>query len=588
MHHQLPKYKLLITLLAISKLFMSCPAKAQNIDQQNIIDQQDLITRNQQNQLEEQRRLTEKEIIKKQRSAKNKNNEQDQEQSEISNQGNECFVIKKIKLSNANSLSDRQQKKLVSPFINKCSDPKTINELITTIQNFYNSQGYVSARVVVPKQNIKDGNFELKIFEGRIEKLIFNDNKLTDKMQKFTAFGFIDGKTLKLQEIDQGIYQINRLPSNHATMKIQPADTDGQAKIYVINQKKFPIRATASYDNLGNDFTGIKRTNFSSGFDNLLFLNDSINLNYSTNLNDDSQTKDIKSFTSRISIPFRFTTFSYDYSRSEFRGTNQGIYNKIGLKGFSNNNNFTVDHVLYSKANLRFSSLVSLSTKSSASYLNNIKIQTSQRKLSILNLSFSISDYFKNGISLYLKPSYFKGLKLLNAIQDEPNIHKDIPKNQFDYFKLYASISTKIIIPKTTIPLSISSEFDGQYAKQTLLGSEQFAVGGYYSVRGRRETFIIGDSGYNLRNKINFNIASVLGFFLKNNSNQPITENLNYFKNFSLEPFYDYGYVKNKYINSGADGRLAGTGIKTLFNSKYFNASTTFSWAINNSRLINS
>jgi len=39
----------------------------------------------------------------------------------------------------------------------------------------------------------------------------------------------------------------------------------------------------------------------------------------------------------------------------------------------------------------------------------------------------------------------------------------------------------------------------------------------------------------------------------------------------------DYGYVKNKYID--ADGRLAGAGLKTIFNSKYFTASLTYSWA---------
>jgi hemolysin activation/secretion protein len=108
-------------------------------------------------------------------------------------------------------------------------------------------------------------------------------------------------------------------------MKIEPSENIGEANVYINNQKKFPenfpARATIGYDNLGNEFTGIRRSNFSGGLDNLLFLNDAINLSYSANLDDDSQQKDIRSFSSSISIPFGYSTFSYDYSRSEFRGT---------------------------------------------------------------------------------------------------------------------------------------------------------------------------------------------------------------------------------------------------------------------------
>ena len=587
MHHK-AKYKFqIITAVILSAALFSPAAKSQTTDQQNAINQQDWITRNQQNQLEEQRRIREEETIKKERSRKKKAEEESKNQTPISGKPAECFPIKSTKLIDANSVSKSQQKKLTSPFIGKCAEAKTLGEIITAIQTFYNDEGYVTARVVVPKQNIQSGNLELKILEGKIDEVIFGDNHFTDKMQEFTAFGFMEGDILNLEDINQGIYQINRLPSNNATMKIEPAVTEGEAKVYIANQKKFPTRATVGYDNLGNDFTGIKRTNFSGGLDNLLFLNDSINLSYSTNLNDDSQEKDIKSFTSGISIPFGYNTFSYDYSRSEFRGTNQGTNGPIRLTGFSERNNATIDRVLLNKGNLRISTNASLTTKSSASYLNKEKIETSERKLTIGNIGFTISNYFKNGANLYLKPSYYKGLKLLNAKQDETNLTSDTPKAQFDYFKLYASLSKRFTIPKAEIPFTLSTEMDSQYAKQTLFGTEQFSVGGYYSVRGFRENYITGDSGYYFRNKANFNIGSLAAPFAKN-SEGIIGKNLVHLNKFAIEPFYDYGHVKNKYVSNGADGRLAGAGIKTIFSSNYFNASLTYSWATDQSRLITS
>jgi len=474
---------------------------------QDIINQQDWLSRQQQNIIEENKRFKEQEEIIKERNKKNKQIKQSNElEKSILDQSKQCFKITLINLIGANSLSKKDKDKLTKPFIGRCFYTETLSEIITKIQNFYNSKGYIIATVSLPKQNIQNGNLELKILEGKIDEIIIGNNQLSNRIEEITAFPFLEGKILNIEDINQGIYQINRLPSNNATMKIEPAIQEGEAKVYITNERNFPARATISYDNLGNSFSGLRRTNFSGSIDNLFSLNDSINIIYSTNLNDDNQKKDSKSFTSGISIPFGYTTFSYDYSRSEFRGLHYGANQPIRLSGFSSRNSFSLEYLLLSKGNLRFLNNLSLTSKSSASYLNDEKIETSQRKLTIGTIGFTISDYFKNGISFYLKPSYSKGLKILNAQQDQKNISNNTPKAQFDYFKFYTSLSKKFIIPKIEFPFIFASELDSQYAKQTLYGTEQFSVGGYYSVRGFRENYITGDSGYYLRNKINFNL----------------------------------------------------------------------------------
>jgi hemolysin activation/secretion protein len=571
---------ILLSVFIISLSLFSLSVRAQQANQ-DIINQQDWITRNQQNKIEEDRRLREQEAIKKDRAHKKKEEEDSSKnlKPNVIKKTEECFPIKEIKLLDAKLISKRQQQKFLLPFIGKCMEAKILAEVITAVNEHYQSRGYVTTQVLVPKQNLQTGIFELQIIEGKIEKISLGKDRFVEDLQELTAFGTLEGDTLNIDDINQGIYQINRLPSNSAVMKIEPGSAIGQSKIVIDNNKRFPARATVGYDNLGNEFTGIHRTNFSGGLDNLLFLNDAINLSYSTNLNDDSQKKDIKSFTSGISIPFGANTFSYDYSHSEFRGINQGVSGPLSLTGYSQRNNVTLDHVLLSEGNFRLSTSASLTTKSSASYLNQQKIETSERKLTIGTIDFTISNYFSNGLNLYLKPSYLKGLKLLNAKQDDKNLTGDTPKAQFDYFTLYASLSKRLTIPKVEIPFTLSTEVNAQYSKQTLFGTEQFSVGGYYSVRGFRENYINGDSGYYFRNKANFNIGSIF------KSSGEGFVNLN---QFAIEPFYDYGYVKNKYADNGSDGRLAGAGVKTIFSSKYFNASLTYSWATNTSRLVTS
>ena len=577
--HQITK----LFCVVIFAIFSGFSANAQTT--QDAINQQDWISRNQQNILEEKKRDAEFENIKKEheRKKKEEQNQSNKPQFKISQKANSCFPIDEIKLLDANSLSKREQKKLTAPFLGKCFEEKVLSQLVVSVNQYYHSKGYVTVQIKIPKQNVESGLFELQIIEGKIEKISFGKDRVIEKIQEFMAFGNAEGEVLNINDINQGIYQINRLQSNQAVMKIEPGSVSGDSKIVIDNNKKFPAHATISKDNLGNKFTGVQRTTFSSSFDNLFSLNDNLNLSYTTNLHDDNQTKDIKSFSGGISIPFKYNTFSYDYYHSEFKGQNPGTNGPSTLTGFSEQRKFTIDRVLSNQTNLRLSTNASLTAKNSASYLNGEKITTSERRLTILNAGFALSSYLNNTTSIYLNPSYSRGIKALNAKQDQPNVSNTNAKAQFEVFKLYANFSHKFTLPKINTPITFISEMNGQYAKQTLYGTEQFSVGGYYSVRGLRENYINGDSGYYFRNKINFNAGSLVAPFLKNSNN-----NLAHLNKISFEPFYDYGYVKNKYADNGADGRLAGAGLKTIFSSKYFNAALTYSWATNHSRLITS
>lgn len=560
---------------------------------QEIIQNQDWITRQQHNEIEENRRIREEGAIKSERERQKKEADKEVEQeTPITGKPDQCFSIKEITLIDANSLSRKEQRNLTLPFIGKCVEATLLSDLISKINSYYNSAGYVTAQVSVPQQNIQSGFLKLKILEGKINKIILGEDKFTDKMQKFTAFGGIEGDVLNINEINQGIYQINRLASNKAAIKIEPGIDEGEANIVVSNKNKFPATATVGYDNLGNEFTGIRRSNFSGSFDNLLSLNDNINFSYSTNLDDDSGLKDIKSFSSGISIPLKYYTLSYDYSRSAYRGTNNGENSVAKLTGYSDRNNVTLDRVLLNDGNLRISASGSITAKKSASYLNDSKLENSERRLTIGNVGLTLSNYFKNGVNIYLKPSYSRGLKILNAKQDLKNLSSATAKAQFDVFKLYASVSKRLIIPiktKIKIPIDVATQMEAQFSKQTLFGTEQFSVGGYYSVRGFRETYITGDSGYYLRNRANISLASLMLPFLyretKENGSPTVSrKKLEYLNKIAFEPFYDYGHVRNKY--DGSAGRLSGAGIKTIFKSKYFNSSLTYSWAINKSSLI--
>lgn len=554
------------------------------LDEQQI-QQQDWLIRNQQNILEEKRRNLEFNNIEKERELQKKR-EKEATKPSAASKGDICYPITKIEFDGANSLSNWRKQRLTKPFLWECLDGQKVAEIVGKVASYYRDNGMTTVQVLVPKQNLREGSLLLQVIEGRIEKLSLGKEDWRDKMQKFGAFGSLEGKVLNIDDINQGVSQLNHLQSNQAIIKLEPGSKIGESKVIVENQRKFPAYFSTTHDNLGSKFSGIYKTGFSGSFDNLLSFNDNLNLNYSTNLVDDSKQKENKAFSASLAIPFRYNNFTFDYSRNDYAVRVPIANQKLnGLSGYSDQRKFTFDRTLLSSAKLRVSSFVSLTKKNAGIYQNFVKYAISDRSLTIANFGLATS-FFGQNSSFYLRPSFAKGLKILNAEKDLHNMPAVDPKAQFEVFKFYSSASAKLTIPKINLPLTLTSEFDSQIARQSLFGSEKFSIGGYYSVRGFRENYLSGEHGYSLRNKANFNLRNLISPLLKplpKNENSPIIASLD---KIAIEPFFDYGYVQNKFNNQG--GRLAGTGLRLIFNSRYFTASLTQSWAAHKSKLINS
>ncbi len=539
-------------------------------DGEDFLNQQDWIIRNQQNILEEERRQKEFGAIKREQEKFEKGKNLVSDDLVVSDKIAKCFPIKEVHFDGASLISDRQKAKMVKPFIGQCFAGEILSNLLKNLNSHYHNLGYVTTQIVIPKQNVIEGILRFQVIEGRIENLTFGDGKFGAKMQKFGAFGMIDGEILNIKDIHQGIYQINRLSSNAAVMKILPGSKDGESKIEIENNKKKPVSLKLNHDNLGSEFTGIRRSAISADFENFLSLNDSVSIDYTTNLNNQNNYKNSDTFSFGISLPFTYSTFSFDYYISEYLGTVISGNSTNKNSGFSTQKKFGFNRAIFSDGRARLNFDTTLSLKETASYVNQKKQYGSERRLVIGEYSLVFSTAFENGASLYIKPSYSRGLKILNATQDLADLSANEARAQFEVGKLYTSLSKQF---STKIPFSIGSEFNGQIAKSSLYGSEQFSVGGYYSVRGFRENYITGDSGYNLKNKIGVNLGDL--------------SRLKQLSPLSLEFFYDYGFVQNRdaYDDSG---RLSGAGFKGIFATKYFNASLTYGRALKKSQLITS
>jgi hemolysin activation/secretion protein len=106
-------------------------------------------------------------------------------------------------------------------------------------------------------------------------------------------------------------------------------------------------------------------------------------------------------------------------------------------------------------------------------------------------------NYRGDGYYITADGTYSKGIEAMGALNDPSGLSSDAPHAQFD------KVDTRIEYnKKLPAALVLNTSLNAQYAWQSLYGSEQVAMGDYYTVRGFSGSNLAGDIGGYLRNDI--------------------------------------------------------------------------------------
>ena len=584
----------IITLLSI---LFHIKAFAYTLDEQRAIDQN--IRNEQRLERERQNIIQQKEIQELENIGKAKRKSEKSELDSDFTDNGACRKINKFEIEKNKKISSKTlHKKFIKKYLNKCLTKTDLKEIKDNINNLYFKKGYISARVYYDTKRIFQGILKIVIEEGKIEEIeLKDDSKLNDKLsyrkssQKFLAFPFLKKRVLNLRDIEQGLDQINRLSSNSATMGIQAGDKPGYSKVEINNKVGHLTNITLTRDNAGNKSTGQFRNKIVINQDNLLGINDNIYINSTSTNNNDKNTKYSKSTYIAGSIPIGYYTLGGSYSHSKYFITTVGNDKTFKTSGNTETKSFYLDKVLNRGKKHKMSLKVELEQIDSDNYIEDTYVPVNSSRLTTANIYLNNTIYTKIG-SIYLQPSYSKGLKAMGALKDSNTLEKNDAKAQFDYYGLYGSINNNLKIPKTQIPFNHLLTFDSRYSNDSLYSNKQFTIGGRYTVRGFNESQVSGDSGYYIRNDLK--ISSIHLFpkklkeskFFNFSSKKQISFN-NILARTSLGVFYDYGYTRSKIIDESSDkGYMSGAGAKINYIGKYLNWDATYSKALHSPKFL--
>ena len=477
-----------------------------------------------------------------------------------------CFTITKIELEGADNLFESEEKVLKQPYLNRCLNLNDIDALRTDIDRFYIDKGWIMSRAYLqPNQNLKRGELKFRILEGKLDSIELNQNQSSENTQVAAAFPDMLEQIIHIRDIEQGLDQMNRLASNRATMNIEPVkEKPGYSKITVRNTPTNRHRFYFGVDSQGSESTGRERARLNANLDNLLSLNDSWYLSTTDTIGGEENQRNSRSHSLAISIPYGYWTYSLSSNQSKYTSTVSSAEIPFMTSGDSNNDTLRVSRIAYRDQTSKTTINLTLTTKESNAFLEDVRLDSSSRKLSVFDIG--VNHVMRNPDSIWsFLITYSRGLDILDALEDGPESSNTIAKAQFE--KLGWDISFSLPIEGWGNALSYQGSWSGQVSSDPLFGSEQIAIGDLSSVRGFRDSPVSGDAGLYFNNEIRW----------KPSPTYPL------FRNMLFASGLDIGYVvakDNNIANSGhSSATLAGLAL-SVEQAVILSAQQRLTWAL--------
>lgn len=390
-----------------------------------------------------------------------------------------CFPVRQLVLDGQPPAAFAWAQPWLDRYAGRCIGRQGIELILRRLSARIIAQGYVTTRVGLPEQSLADGILRLNLIPGRIRAIRFADPALTASWR--SALPARPGDLLNLRDIEQGLEQFKRVPSQDADIDIAPGEAEGESDIVITVARAKPWRLGLTADDAGSAATGRRQGSLSLAIDNPLDLNDLLSASLSADLWNDPHTRGTTGHNLQYSLPWGDWTFHLTDSAWQYRQTVQGINQTLLYSGDSHTQELKVQRLLQrgqaSKTSLLFRTQVR--TQRSAIEHNEIAVQHLRTALAELGLTHR---HYLGSAQLDLTVAHREGVPWFGGLDDAPGRPTGSPTRRYRLEFLDAALAVPFAIAGH--PLRWNTALRLQTTDDTLYASEYLAIGGRYTVRG--------------------------------------------------------------------------------------------------------
>ncbi len=187
------------------------------------------------------------------------------------------IVVKHIRLTGNATYPESTLAPLVADAIGQERTVAQLDELAQRITRYYREHGRLLARAYLPAQEIKDGDVEIAVLEGRVGKIAIEDSSRIARSRVAARLASIkEGEALSGPDLERDLLLLNDLPGARVTSTLSPGASVGTTDLDVRVAGTAPVSGSIGVDNYGNRFTGQPRLDGNVALASPLHLGDSL------------------------------------------------------------------------------------------------------------------------------------------------------------------------------------------------------------------------------------------------------------------------------------------------------------------------
>ena len=453
------------------------------------------------------------------------------------------FFLKKIVITGSTIFKPEEFSSIYQPYLNKEITFQDLETVMKAMESVYAKKGYLTTSAYIPPQDIKDGQVEIRVAEGKMGNLKIEGNKWfsSDLIERF--FHSKKNQILNINELQRDVLRLNQ-SSDLEVKTVISAGQDPQSSDIVLQVKdKLPWHIGIGEDNQGTRLTGQYRTSFTLRTSNLTGNADSL---FSVSLL--SRDTFGQSISYGLPIGTNGTKFYFDTTYFKMRLGKE--YGPQDITGQTQIYTPRLSWELALREDYQADFNLGIDIKSIVQKTAGEKTSDDQLRLPWFGFDFTKQD--TTGQTSFSPKFSFSSSGFLGS-SSRGNSLASRTGSGGSFFKYDQTLNRTQRMPFGSY-LSMRSQF--QAASCTLPASEQIQIGGAYSVRGYPEGDYLADIGGYLATEWIFPMYLIPKDWKLNNQKVPLR--------YQIQPliFVDCGGGKLRKVIPGEmpDQFLAGVG----------------------------
>ncbi|KAF0219909.1 MAG: polypeptide-transport-associated domain-containing [Geobacteraceae bacterium] len=360
------------------------------------------------------------------------------------------------------------------------------------LEKHYHEEGYPTVLVNIPEQSVENGVIRLQVIESKVSVTRVTGNRhfstelILDKLPSIAP-----GAILYAPNVQKEINKVNRNPDLKVIPSMAPGKELGTVDVELKAEDRLPFHGSLEFNNRNSHDTTPLRLNLSAHYDNLWGKEHSFSLQYQAS---PQKLKEVEvvSGSYMLPAPWDKDTSLIVYSVYSNSNTTFGdAFNTIG-KGDIVGGRYVIPFPPYEAYN--HSAVLGFDYKHFRENTGQTGVPegTTSSPVEYLPLSLAYSGSLPDSTGITLFNAAFN-MAFRGMVVRQQNFEEKRFKARGNYFYTTLGVERRQKLPGGA---ALGVKLDGQIADQPLISNEQYAAGGMDSVRGYKESELMGDNTF--------------------------------------------------------------------------------------------